>query len=81
MVWGDMNSAAECQAECVDMPYCDTFSYVTENYKGSELERRTCYFKQAKDTKFKTSEQVGVISGPRKCNGMLSLFNFSDTPV
>ena len=74
MVWSDypkwLMTAEECQKSCQKIPYCDTFSYVKKDYKGSlKLEKGACYMKKASDTGFRTSKDVGIISGPRYCNG------------
>ena len=74
MVWSDLPdypmSSEECQKSCQKYSNCDTFSYIKKDYKGSlKLEKGACYMKKASDTGFRTSKDVGIISGPRYCNG------------
>ena len=70
MEWDDMKSAEECRKGCQEMRYCDTFSYVTKDYDGAlDVEKGTCYMKNADLSNSKTSKEVGIISGPREsCN-------------
>ena len=70
-------SAESCQKLCQQTEQCRKFSYITNTYDGN-AKRRDCCLKR--NGKMFPIDNVGIISGPRYCNGKFTFFVTVEIP-